>query len=220
VRIAGIFLALALIVIVPFLIWGHGFEARFSVGGAVDWLEARGDQAWIAGVGLLIADLVLPLPSTAIISALGYLHGTWLGGLAGALGTTLSGLVGYELCRRFGRGVARRLAGTRDLARTEQWFATKGGWTVALARSLPILAEVVCCMAGLARMPRAIFVGALICGSVPFAFVFAAVGAAGRTAPTIALALSVVLPALLWPIARRVLRGVGDSSAPSEDQDE
>jgi hypothetical protein len=41
---------------------------------------------------------------------------------------------------------------------------------------------------------------------VPTSFLFAAIGALGQTEPAWALALSVVVPVLLWLLARRWLR--------------
>jgi hypothetical protein len=38
------------------------------------------------GIALIWADLVLPVPQTAVIAALGIIHGTLLGGLLGSLG--------------------------------------------------------------------------------------------------------------------------------------
>jgi uncharacterized membrane protein YdjX (TVP38/TMEM64 family) len=153
-----------------------------------------------------VGDLLLPVPSTAVHSALGWVYGLLLGGAIGAAGSILSGLLAYSLCRALGRGAAVRLAGERDLARGEELFSSAGGWIVALSRWLPLLPEVVACMAGLARMPLSPFFLALACGSVPMAYAFAAIGALGVGHPTLALALSAGVPLLLWPLARAVVR--------------
>ena len=42
--------------------------------------------AWALGIALIWADLVLPVPQTAVIAALGIVYGTLLGGLLGSLG--------------------------------------------------------------------------------------------------------------------------------------
>jgi uncharacterized membrane protein YdjX (TVP38/TMEM64 family) len=39
--------------------------------------------AWALGIGLIWADLVLPVPQTAVIAALGIVYGAVLGGLLG-----------------------------------------------------------------------------------------------------------------------------------------
>jgi uncharacterized membrane protein YdjX (TVP38/TMEM64 family) len=51
---------------------------------AVLALRHYGSWAWALGIALIWADLVLPIPQTAVIAALGIIYGTLLGGLLGA----------------------------------------------------------------------------------------------------------------------------------------
>lgn len=194
------------LVIGPFLIWGERFEAALSLEGARAWMEGFGDWAWAAGMGLLLADIVLPVPGTVVMSALGWRYGWFWGGLASAGGSMLAGTVAYALCRQFGRPVARWIAGEEGLERAKQVFERSGGWLVALSRWLPVLPEAVACLAGLARMPWRTFGLALTCGSVPLGFAFAAIGHLGHENPALALLLSAVVPLLLWGLARRYWR--------------
>jgi uncharacterized membrane protein YdjX (TVP38/TMEM64 family) len=198
VRLFGWFLLLALIVLIPFLIWGAGFEQSFSRDGAVAWLTGYGRWAGVAGILLLVSDLVLPIPATAVMAALGFVYGPLAGGLIATIGGFLSGALAYLLCRRFGRPAALRLLGPQELVDAERLFARVGGWLVVLSRWLPVFPEVIACMAGLARMAPVPFFTALLCGSVPLGFVFAAIGHAGVDHPVLAIALSAGLPPLLW----------------------
>jgi uncharacterized membrane protein YdjX (TVP38/TMEM64 family) len=197
-RLFGWFLLLALIVLIPFLIWGSGFEQSFSQEGAVTWLTGYGRWASVAGILLLMSDLVLPIPATALMAALGFVYGPVAGGVIATLGSFLSGALGYLLCRWFGRPVAVRLLGPKDLMDSERLFARVGGWLVVLSRWLPVFPEVIACMAGLSRMPPLPFFAALACGSAPLGFAFAMIGHAGVDHPVLAIALSAVLPPLLW----------------------
>jgi len=106
--------------------------------------------------------------------------------------------------RLFGEKFARRWLGDLDFEKGKLLFARRGGWVVVLSRALPILPEVISCTAGLVRMPFKRFVMALVCGSVPMAFLFAAVGMAGHEAPAWALAFSLLVPAVLWWAASRI----------------
>lgn len=215
-RLFWLFIALALAVLIPFLIWGEGFERLFSQAGVVAWLERYGSFAWIAGVLLLAGDLVLPLPATAIIAGLGYLYGILWGGLIGAAGSFLAGALGYGLCRRFGRGAALRLLGRDELARGERLFARAGGWLVVLSRWLPVFPEVIACMAGLSAMRARTFFTALACGCLPQGFAFAAIGAAGTERPMLALALSALVPPVLWLVVRPWFKAAAGSRAASD----
>jgi len=213
-RLVVIFLVLALLFAVPFLVWGGEFTAALSGQAAVAALARHGAWAGAAGIGLLVADLFLPIPATAVMAALGILYGPLLGGTYSALGSFLAGAVGYGAARLAGRRAAVFLAGERDLARGERFFERYGGWAVALARWLPILPEALACLAGLARMPARRFFPALACGSIPLGFACAALGAAtgrageggGGGSPMLAVVLAALLPLALWPLAQLLLR--------------
>lgn len=202
-RLIVFFSGLALLVLATWLVWGGAWEARFTGEGAALWLAGAGSWAWLAGIGLLAADLVLPVPGTVVMSALGYIYGPLAGGLAAAAGSMLAGLCGYGLGRLVGERAARKLLGDLDFEEGRLLFARGGGWLVALSRALPILPEALSCTAGLVRMPFARFLAALACGSLPVGFLFAWIGAAGRGAPGWALAFSLLVPAMLWFVARR-----------------
>jgi uncharacterized membrane protein YdjX (TVP38/TMEM64 family) len=205
-RLFLISLGLAVALLLPFLFWGELFTQWFTGAEGLMWLQSWGRWTWAAVLVLLVGDLFLPVPATPMMSAAGYLYGVWLGGLLSATGSFLSGLLAYGLCRRFGRAAAARLAGDAELARGEALFQERGAWLVALSRWLPLLPEVVACLAGLARMRFAVFTAALACGSVPLGFTYAAIGAAGQDHPRLALALSAVVPAMLWLLVRRYIR--------------
>jgi uncharacterized membrane protein YdjX (TVP38/TMEM64 family) len=197
------FMALAGLFLVSWMIWGGGWEARFSLEGGIAWLQSTGPWAWAAGIGLLVSDLFLPVPGSVVMSALGYIYGPWVGGLIAAAGSMAGGLAGYGFGRCFGESMARRWLGDRDFEKGRLLFGRGGGWLVALSRALPILPEVMACTAGLVRMPFRKFVVALACGSLPMGFLFAFIGAAGREAPSWALLFSLIVPAGLWALARK-----------------
>lgn len=202
-------LGLAVLVLIPFLWWGEGFMTTFGEAGAREWLGTWGkSRGWLAGLGLLISDLVLPVPATAVIGALGYLYGALMGGAVGAAGSFLSGVLAYELCRKWGARAAARLLGVEERERAARIFAGgTGGWLVAMSRWMPLLPEMTACMAGLTGMGRGRFYLALACGCVPMALTFAAIGAAGVDRPGLALALSAVLPGVLYLAAAGWMRG-------------
>ena len=203
-RVAVFFVLLAVVLCLPFVIWGDAWEARWSLAAVKTALEGSA-WGWLLVPALLVGDLVLPVPSTVVMSGAGYVYGWWWGGVLAAAGSFLSGAVAYLLCRRFGEAAARRLMGPDDYTRGCRFFAGEAGpWLVAVSRCLPLLPETVACMAGLTRMPAGRYFTALACGSLPLGFVFAAVGASGHDRPGLALALSAVLPVILHLVSRAV----------------
>jgi uncharacterized membrane protein YdjX (TVP38/TMEM64 family) len=174
---------------------------------AVLTFRKYGSWAWALGIALIWADLVLPIPQTAVIAALGVLYGTLLGGLLGSLGLITGGLLGYGLMFTSARRLVPRFVGPRPLHRMESLFDRSGAWAIVLTRSLPYsVPEAMVFLAGLAGMPLSKFTAALTVGSLPTAFVFAAIGAGWADQPILALTVSYVLPILLLPIALYLMR--------------
>jgi uncharacterized membrane protein YdjX (TVP38/TMEM64 family) len=163
--------------------------------------------AWALGIGLIWVDLVLPVPQTAVIAALGIIYGTFLGALLGSFGLITGGLLGYLLMLTSARRHVPRFVGPQSLHKLERLFDQGGAWAIVLTRSLPYsVPEAMVFLAGLAGMPTGKFVAALTIGSVPTAIVFAAIGAGWAHQPIVALVASYVLPIFLLPIALYVIR--------------
>ena len=199
-------LGLGLIVLLPFVIWGEGMETLWTVAR----LESFGQWAWLVGLGLLSGDLVIPMPSTVVMSALGYVYGIAIGGLIATLGAMGSAALGYGVCRWVGEPVAIRLAGKEGLEAGRKLFNLYGAWVVVLSRCLPIMAEVMACLAGMTGMPWRRFLVAALAGCLPMGFAFAAVGQLGTDSPVAALLVSALAPPILWALARRSLSRIED----------
>ena len=138
---------------------------------AVLTLRKYESWAWALGIALIWADLVLPIPQTAVIAALGIIYGTLLGGLLGSLGLITGGLLGYGLMLTSARRFVQRFVGPRSLHKMESLFDRGGAWAIVLTRSLPYsVPEAMIFLAGLAGMPMRKFTAALTIGSVPKRF--------------------------------------------------
>ena len=184
---------------------GHRF---FDPAATLDLFERHQQWAIPLGFALMMTDLVLPIPSSAVMNWFGIAYGPLLGGLLGSAACIASSSAAYWLSRLLGRRAAQRIAGPDDLQRTQLFFARWGSLAVAAARPLPMIAEAVYCLAGLSRMPFGRFLLATTIGSLPFALAFAWLGHAGRQTqePLFYLALSVLIPAALWPPIYLLLR--------------
>jgi uncharacterized membrane protein YdjX (TVP38/TMEM64 family) len=166
--------------------------------------------AWALGIGLIWADLVLPVPQTAIITALGIIYGTVVGGLVGSFALITSGLLAYLLMQTHARRFVVRLVGSRSMDKMSVFFDRSGAWAIVLTRSLPYsIPEAMTFLAGLSRMPFEKFLAAVLLGSVPTAFVFAGIGAGWADRPLLALTVSYVLPVVLLPVVLPMMRRRG-----------
>jgi len=190
---------------VPFLIWGVQLEASILDAGAADWMRQFGGWAWLAGIGLIASDIALPIPSSAVMAALGIIYGPIVGGAISAAGSVFAGLAGYGLCRMIGPKTAEKLAGAAGMAQARTLFDKYGGWIVAGSRWLPILPETISFLAGLTAMPFRRYLAALACGALPLGFVFATAGHLGADNALATMAICAVAPLLLWFVARPFL---------------
>ena len=183
------------------------FPSPQDATDAVLMLQKYDAWAWAVGIALIWADLVLPVPQTVVIAALGIIYGTVLGGLLGSVGLITGGLFGYVIMLTSARRMVKRLVGPQSLNTMEGLFKRAGPWAIVLSRSLPYsVPEAMVFLAGLAGMRMGKFTAALTIGSVPTAFVFAAIGAGWADQPILALALSYALPIVLLPIALFLMR--------------
>jgi len=145
--------------------------------------ERPGGQVWLTltVAGLLAGDLVLPVPSSVLMTLAGYLLGLLPGALAAFAGAWCSALIGFGLCRRYGQRAFTRLVGEREAQRFATLLETYGAWAILLSRAVPLLTETTSCLAGLSPMPFSRFAALSAAGTLPICLVYAWAGAAGAT---------------------------------------
>ena len=205
-RIILLMVGLGVLFLLSWWMFGQGLEEAWNVEVLAGRFEEARDWAWLVGIGLLLVDLLLPIPGTIVMSALGAVYGFWLGGVLASVGSMLAGIFGYGVGRFFNEATAKRWLGEKDFERGKVMFAGRGAWVVAMSRAVPILPEVFSCLAGLLRMPFWKFLTALACGSIPMGFLFAWIGTIGRDSPAWGIAFSMGVPAVLWGMAELVRR--------------
>ena len=158
-------------------------------------------------VGILAADLLLPVPSGPVMTLAGAHFGTlpaigitWLGLMLGAT-------VGFALARYGGRPLMRRFVAERDLADLDGAGRRYGPWVLLVSRPMPILAEASVVVAGLLQTPWWLFLCMVGVGNFLCSIIFCTLGdyAAANEWVTTALFLSVVVPVLLLVAARQKL---------------
>ncbi len=163
----------------------------------------------LVGIGLMVADTVLPVPSVLIMVANGAVFGAVVGPLVSLAGKLCAAVVGF-LVGRGSRRFVNRLIGDREQQRGERFIARWGLIAILVSRPLPVLAETVVLLAGASGMRLLPVALVAVAGSVPEAVAY---GLAGATAASfgnkvlIWLAL-LVFTGLLWFVLRRVERRV------------
>ncbi len=126
--------------------------------------------------GVLLIDLIAPVPSSIVMVVAGVLLGTWLGALASFLGAMAAAWAGYYGCRLGGAKAFDKLVGKTDVKRVESWFEDYGIAAIIISRTVPMLTEILSCLAGLTGVKASTFTVASIVGTLPICIVYAYVG--------------------------------------------
>jgi uncharacterized membrane protein YdjX (TVP38/TMEM64 family) len=140
------------------------------------WLNRGGLPAAVLGVSLLIADVLLPVPSSLVMVAHGALFGVVGGTLLSLLGSTGAALFGFWIGRRGGKLLERSVP-PEERERANYLLDRWGALAIIVTRPVPLLAETVAIMAGASRMSWGSVALAALAGSLPPALLYALTGA-------------------------------------------
>lgn len=167
------------------------------------WMQRGGILAATLGVSLLIADVLLPVPSSLVMVAHGALFGVVTGTFLSLLGSMGAALFGFAIGRRGGK-LLPRIVTAEERARADQMLARWGALAVVVTRPIPLLAETVAIMAGTSPLGWGRMALAALIGSVAPALLYALTGAAVANFQSTSLMFGVVLlvTGLFWLIGR------------------
>jgi uncharacterized membrane protein YdjX (TVP38/TMEM64 family) len=156
----------------------------------------------LLGTGLLVADVVLPVPSSAVMVAHGALFGVVGGTLLSVGGCTGAALVGFSIGRRSGPLLAR-LVPPEERARADHILGRWGGLAIAVTRPVPLLAETVAIMAGTSPLGWRWAALAALVGSMPPALLYALSGAtaAALTSGVLVFCLALLVAGIFWLVS-------------------
>ncbi|HVQ09991.1 MAG TPA: VTT domain-containing protein [Allosphingosinicella sp.] len=184
-RIGSAIILLLGLILIPFFLLGSQIEARTAA------LAASTQGAIIyGGAALLALDIVLPVPSSLLATAIGAALGPWLGTLVNAAGLTLGCAAGLMLGRS-GAPLARSILGNRLYRRFAAGAAHHGIVFILVCRAVPVLGEASIVAAGAGRAP---FAPALAAAAAANLVIGAAYAVAGTAPFALAAALAIGLP--------------------------
>lgn len=199
--LAGILVAA---VVIPFLLFGDALD-QLTYG----LLGSEASRAAIATTGMLLlaADVLLPVPSSVVVTFLGGLLGSIEATIVGATGLSGGCVLGFLLGRRLGHDFAERQMGPEDFTYLSGLLDRYGAAMLAVSRPVPVLAEASVIAAGVAGMPAAKTLGLTTFANIGIAAVYASIGASAQSVSGLvaAFAASLAVPALALAAAR-VLR--------------
>jgi uncharacterized membrane protein YdjX (TVP38/TMEM64 family) len=167
------------------------------------WLGHGGPVAAFVGVGLLIADVLLPVPSSLVMVAHGALFGVVGGTLLSLIGSVGAALFGFAIGRR-GGSLLDRLVTPAERARADDLLKRWGILAIVVTRPIPLLAETVAIIAGTSSLGWGRTALAAVAGSLPPALLYAITGASVANLQNTALVfgLVILIAGIFWLIGR------------------
>jgi uncharacterized membrane protein YdjX (TVP38/TMEM64 family) len=167
------------------------------------WLQQRGVLAAAVGVGLLVADVLLPVPSIPVMVAHGALFGIVCGTLLSLLGSVGATLLGFGIGRRGGR-IFEQLVTPEERERADDLLRRWGMLAIIVTRPVPLLAETVAVVAGTSSLRWGRTTLAALAGSLPPALLYAITGAAAVKLHNTLLVFAAVLliAGFFWIVGR------------------
>ncbi|MEM7156010.1 MAG: VTT domain-containing protein [Myxococcota bacterium] len=209
-RYVGIFAGMAMFFLALF-----GAVEAFDISVLRDPNQAMsggGVLAALVGVGLLVADVLIPVPASVIMIAHGVLFGAVLGAALSLVGSVAAAAVGFGIGRRGGRWLDR-LVTEQQRARADALLQRWGMVAIIATRPVPIVAESVAILAGTSSFGWTKMLVASAVGSIPAAVAFALVGAWGVSFDDSLLIFGAVLglAGLAWVWGRRFESGADEA---------
>lgn len=180
--------------------------------GISQWLESSGVSKWtysLVVAGLLASDLLLPVPSSAILTHAGMYLGTLAGAFAGFVGLTVGSLVGFAVARWFGGSFVERKADRKDLEGLQKLTNKYGIFVVVFLRPVPILAEASVLLLGAGQMAWPGFLIWISISNFSVSFFFSAFGnwaSENQIHELFALLLAILVPVLLLFVVRFIFQ--------------
>ncbi len=171
------------------------------------WLNRGGVVAALVGVALLIADVILPVPSSLVMIAHGALFGVVLGTLLSLIGSVGAALTGFALGRKGGAWL-EKIVSPEERARVELMLERWGALAIVVTRPVPLLAETTAIMAGASAMSWQRVTAASFAGSLPMALLYALTGSVAASFQNGALMFGFILlvSGVFWFLSQRINR--------------
>jgi len=192
-------------ILVPFALFGAHFE---RMGSGLQALGLGAPLLALLVIGLLAADILLPVPSSVVATASGMMLGFGPALLVAWAGLTLGNVLGYWLGHSAGHAGIARLVGRSVLERSGPVVRRYGLPAVVMLRPVPVLAEASIIVLGAMRTGFGPALALCSVANLGLAALYVATGAlsVGRVPILAPFAASIVIPAALWLGARALMR--------------
>ncbi|NLW43812.1 MAG: VTT domain-containing protein [Syntrophomonadaceae bacterium] len=170
------------------------------------WFEKNSPATALLAILLLSADIVIPVPSSVMMTVNGALFGIWLGALVSLLGGLGAALIGFSL-GRWMTPLVQGWVSQQEWEQARRLLATWGGIGIIVTRPIPILAETMSIAAGTSLSCKEVL-WASFWGLLPIALLYSISGATATDLKTsfASFFISLTMASVFWWIGKKYFK--------------
>jgi len=159
-------------------------------------------------IGLLIIDLILPIPSSVVMTFSGSIYEFMGGAILGTIGSITGSTIGFIIFRKKGFKIIKKFINQNEQKSMNKWFNSYGEGIIILSRMVPMLAETMSCFAGLTKISFKRFLLFITIGTIPVSLYYSYFGSQLKTVSEwpIPLAAGVIIPGVIWIILKNKMK--------------
>jgi uncharacterized membrane protein YdjX (TVP38/TMEM64 family) len=160
----------------------------------------------LIGIGLLLLDVLLPVPASLIMIASGTIFGFPIGTLLSLIGGVGAALTSFMIGKQSRGWVVEHFIPPEQMAAANRMFAKWGMVAIIVTRPIPLLAETTAIVAGASQMNYKQMLIAALAGYLPVAALYALAGsmAVGFDSTVWSFGLVMVIASLCWLLRERL----------------
>lgn len=168
-------------------------------------LNQSGSYSGLIIIGLLTSDLVLPIPSSVVMTFSGLFYGFLAGALISTIGSLTGSITGFIIFRKKGQSFTKKLIDMDEQKSMNNWFNSYGEGILIISRMIPMLAETMACFAGLTKISFKRFLLFIAVGTIPISLYYSYFGSHLKTVSewSLPLAIGIIIPGIIWIILKK-----------------
>ena len=133
-----------------------------------EYILSLGWWGYLVYVFIALISIPLPIPSTPVALAGGYIYGTFVGVMLTIIGTTLGSLLMFYLVRQWGRPLVEKLVDPHHIQHFLHIFKRRGQTAALISYALPVFpSDALNIVLGLTKIRYGTFVLLVILGTIP-----------------------------------------------------
>jgi len=187
-----------------------------------DYLISFGHWGYLMYVVLILLSIPLPIPSTPIILAGGYVYGMIVGTILALIGAIIGGTIAFYLVRFYGKPLLEKLVDKHHIDHFNHIFKKRGSIAALISYAIPLFpSDTINLILGLTRMKYLTFLFLVIIGHIPRYLIVNSLGEdlyAGFTIKTLIMIIAAIIFVLIAAFRERIKKIIFKELRELEDE--